>query len=107
MNSADRYLQARDRGCGYLLTRLRPDGGFGQATRGIRDYYKPPLAFVVSGASGAAARLLDWIRHHGLMADGDFGPRLEEARGYYYTYYNAWIILAAQRQGQFDLAQHG
>lgn len=107
MNSSARYVQARDGGCQFLLSRLRSDGGFGSADRGVADYYKPPLAFVVCGASAAAARLFDWIRRQGITSDGDFGPRPEEARSYYYTYYNAWIIQAAQRQGQFDIAQRG
>ena len=40
-------------------------------------------------------------------ADGDFGPRTEFTSGYFYAYFNIWVILGAQRLGQFDLAQHG
>jgi hypothetical protein len=89
------------------MRQLRPDGGFGSPERGLADYYKVPLALMVSGASAEANRLLDWIRRHGQGRDGDFGPRLPETDGYYYIYYNIWVIIAAHRQGHFDLSQRG
>lgn len=105
--SKDRFRQGRDRGCRFLMRQLRPDGGFGSPERGLADYYKVPLALMVSGASAEANRLLDWIRRHGQGRDGDFGPRLPETDGYYYIYYNIWVIIAAHRQGHFDLSQRG
>lgn len=103
----DRFRKGRDRGCRFLMRQLRPDGGFGSPERGLADYYKVPLALMVSGASAEANRLLDWIRRHGQGRDGDFGPRLPETDGYYYIYYNIWVIIAAHRQGHFDLSQRG
>ena len=103
----DRFRRSRDRGCDYLLRQLRPDGGFGPLERGVADYYKAPLALSVCGATAEAASLCDWIRRNGITADGDFGPRMPEAIGYYYLYYNAWVVIGAHRQGHFDLSRRG
>ena len=63
---------------------------------------------MVCGMSGAAGRLLNWVRRNGFTPDGDFGPRpADELDSYYYTYHNAWVIKGAHRLGQFDLAQRG
>jgi len=101
------YRSGRDRGCEYLLKQLRADGGFGPPERGLADYYKVPLAYMVCGASAEANRLFDWIRNQGMTPDGDFGPRLPETLGYYYIYYNTWITIGAQRQSHFDIARRG
>jgi len=86
---------------------MRPDGGFGPKERGLADYYKVPAALQVCGETHAAHRLCHWIRQNGMTAEGDFGPRPAEAHGYYYTYYNTWVILGALRLGQYDLSQRG
>ena len=96
----DRFKEARDRGCEYLLERQRPDGGFGDPALGVADYYKVPAAFMVCGHSNPAAQLCGWIRKNGMTQDGDFVPRLVETGGYAYTYYNAWVIIGAHRLGQ-------
>ncbi len=103
----DRFRTARDRAGSFLLRQMRPDGGFGKVESGVTDYYKAPLALLVCGHSCAAGRILNWIRQHGLLPNGDFAPRPEVAHGYYHTYYNAWVIMGAHRQGQFDLSQRG
>lgn len=107
MKITDRLRQARDQGCAYLLRQQRDDGSVGPPERGLADYYKVPLAYQVCGASSAASRLFQWIRKRGITIEGDFGPRPDEARDYFYIYYNSWIIIGAQRQGQFDLSQKG
>jgi len=107
LRSKDRFRMGRDRGCAYLLKQRRADGGFGQPGRGLADYYKVPLAYLVCGASAEANNLFDWIRKHGMTPEGDFRPRPPETIGYYYIYYNSWIVLGAQRQGHFDLARRG
>ena len=61
----DRFRQARDTGIKYLLQHLRPDGGFGDAGRGVTEYYQVPAALLASGESNAAGRLLDWVRRNG------------------------------------------
>ncbi len=104
----NRYREARDRGGRYLLGQVRDDGGFGDPDQGVTEYYKVPAAFLVCGLSGAANTLLNWIRRHGFLANGDFGPRpTSELNSYYYTYHNCWVIKAAHRLGAFDLAQRG
>lgn len=103
----DRYRAARDRGGIYLLSQMRPDGGFGSAERGLADFYKVPLALQTCGHGWAAGRLLNWVRRHGLLSNGDFGRRPVAAHGYFYTYYNTWLIIGAHRQGQFDVSRRG
>ena len=104
----NRFREARDRGGRYLLGQIHVDGSFGDPVLGVTEYYKAPAAFMVCGMTGAASRLLNWIRHHGFLASGDFGPRpAAERDSYYYTYHNAWVIKAAHRLGAFDLAQRG
>src|SRR3989442_15959097 len=44
---AARLLEARDKGCAYLLGQQRSDGGFGPTERGLADYYKVPAAYLV------------------------------------------------------------
>ena len=102
-----RFRDARDRGCEFLVKQMRSDGGIGELERGVSDYCKVAVALEVCGASAAANRLCNWIRVHGITSSGDFGLRPEEARGYWYTYYNAWIIMGAHRQGHFDISQKG
>ena len=60
------YRIGRDRGCAYLLKQQRPEGRFGPPERGLADYYKVPLAYLVCGASAEANRLFEWIRKHGI-----------------------------------------
>ena len=104
----NRFAEARDRGGRYLLRQIHEDGSFGDPDQGVVEYYKVPAALMVCGMSGAASRLLSWIRRHGFSENGDFGPRpKEEQDSYYYTYHNAWVIKAAHRLGQFDLSQRG
>lgn len=105
--STDRFRQARDRGCAYLLRQLRPDGGLGREEDGVADYCKASSALQVCGETSAAGRLLDWMRRNGMTAEGDFGPRPPEAFGYSYAYYNSWIVLGAHRLGQYHLSQRG
>ena len=99
--ATDRFRRARDRGGRYLLRQVRPDGGFGPVERGLASYYKAPQALTVCGASAQAGRLCDWIRRHGFGPQGDFGPRIAETVGYYYLYYNAWVVIGVSPPGPF------
>ncbi len=102
-----RFRAARDRGCAFLLGQLRDDGGFGDAVKGLSEYYKVPAALAACGETFAANRLCSWIRENGTLPGGDFGPRPRSIRGYGYTYYNSWVIKGAHRLGHFDLSQRG
>ena len=101
----NQYKEARNKGGQYLLQQFHADGSFGDQT--LEDYYKVPAAFQVCGHTQAANRLCSWIRTTGMSGDGDFGPRNEFTSGYFYAYFNVWVILAAQRLGQYDLGQRG
>jgi len=101
------FREARDRGCNFLLSQQRHDGGFGPPERGLADYYKVICAYQACGATHAANQLCNWIRKYGMTSEGDFGPRLPETTDYYCAYYNAWVIMGAHRLGQFDISQRG
>lgn len=107
VNVTKRFKHARDRGCAYLLERMRLDGGFGVPEKGVTDYYKSLLAFGVCGQSDAANRLCEWIKNHGITPKGDFGPRPEDYGDFHYTYPNSWVIIGAHRLGAFELSQKG
>ena len=107
MDPAPAFKQARDRGCAFLLRHQGIRGEFPRSRPALDDYYKALTAFQVCGHNDAANRLCQWIRTRGMTPEGDFGPKKEGASGYSCAYYNAWVILGAQRLGQFDLATRG
>ena len=101
------FKQGREKGAQYLLKQFSNNGQFGNPEAGVTDYYKVPSAFQVSGRTQSANLLIDWIRKNGFKSDGDFGPRPAGDDLYYYLYFNSWVIIGAQRLGQFDLSQKG
>ena len=101
----NQFKQSRDMGAIWLESQINDTGIIGNY---VTDYYKVPAALQVSGKTQSANKMIDWIRNNGLKHDGDFGPRpTNELKSYWYTYYNTWVILGAQRLGQFDIAQKG
>lgn len=106
-SAVKRYREGRDKGCAWLMTKLRSDGSFGDGQPDVREYYKVPCAFLVCGESEAAHRLLHWVRRNGMTPEGDFGPRPEGMSEYWYTYTNSWVVIGAHRLNQFDLSQRG
>ena len=107
MDRTLRFKEARDRGCAFLLEHQGTQGEFPCNQPALDDYYKALTAFQVCGHNDAAGRLCQWIRTRGMTPEGDFGPKKEGASGYGFAYYNAWVILGAQRLGQLDLATRG
>ena len=105
----NQFQIARDMGATWLESQINTDGIIGDLDAGgVTDYYKVPAALQVSGKTKSANKMIDWIRNNGLNNNGDFGPRpTNELKSYWYTYYNTWVILGAQRLGQFDIAQKG
>ena len=103
----ENFKKGREKGVEYLLKQLSGNGQFGDPELGVTDYYKVPSAFQVSGETHSANLLIDWIRKNGFKPDGDFGPRPGDNNIYYYLYFNSWVIIGAQRLGQFDLSQRG
>ena len=104
---SEQFKQGREKGTEYLLRQLSSNGQFGNPEAGVTDYYKVPSAFQVSGRTQSANLLIDWIRKNGFKPDGDFGPRPGDNDLYYYSYFNSWVIIGAQRLGQSDLSQKG
>ena len=107
MDPAPAFKQARDRGCAFLLRHQGIRGEFPRSRPALDDYYKVLSAFQVGGHNDAANRLCQWIRTRGMTPEGDFGPKGEGASGYSCAYFNAWVILGAQRLGQLDIATRG
>ena len=107
MDRTLRFKEARDRGCAFLLEHQGTQGEFPCNQPALDDYYKALTAFQVCGHNDAAGRLCQWIRTRGMTPEGDFGPKKEAASGYACAYFNAWVILGAQRLGQLDLATRG
>jgi hypothetical protein len=106
-SGTERFREARDKGCSYLLGMCRTDGGFGKTELGIADYHKALAAFVVCGHNYTANRLCDWIRRCGMTPEGDFGPRPEGFEDFRYTYPNSWVIIGAHRLGSVDISMRG
>ena len=101
----NKFQKARNSGANWLESQIKDDGIIGN---GITDYYKVPAALQVAGKTQSANKMIDWIRNFGMNEKGDFGPRPKnEINSYWYTYYNTWIVVGAQRLGQFDIAQKG
>ena len=107
MDPTPGFKQARDRGCAFLLGHQGLQGEFPGGGPALDDYTKVLTAFQVCGHNDAANRLCQWIRTRGTTPEGDFGPKKEAASGYACAYFNAWVILGAQRLGQLDLAARG
>ncbi|MBM3934967.1 MAG: hypothetical protein FJ319_11830 [SAR202 cluster bacterium] len=103
----DRFRAARDKGAAYLLRNVHPDGSFGSPAKGVTDYYKVIWALQVAGETHAANSICNWVRRNGMTAEGDLGPRPPEANGYYYNYYNAWVVIGAHKLQQYDLSMRG
>ena len=107
MSNFSRFLEARDRGGKYLLDQFGADGAFPASGADVSEYYKVVTAYQVTGHDEAAGRLCHWIRQHGMMPDGNFGPRQAGVPEFVHAYQNAWIVCGAHRLGQFDLSLPG
>ncbi|MCO1575229.1 hypothetical protein M8C13_05585 [Crossiella sp. SN42] len=107
MSSAEGYEAAARRGADWLLSRLRPDGGFGETD--LACYYKAPAALGLAGHPRQARRLLEVAVERFGTPEGDFvtaegvksaNPVFQE----FWCYPNGWLALAAHRLGWFGVA---
>ncbi len=67
-----RVEQTRRNGVAFLLEHIAPDGSVADATGGRVTWYRFPWALEVSGETGAASAVLQWIERTGLASDGAF-----------------------------------
>ncbi len=90
----------------WLIRQQNEDGSFQPLAEGMAGFAKVPYALGLSGQSGRAVRLCTWIVDNSLDEDGDlgvtFGRQGPLAR--YYSYGPAWVIMGAQKLGQFALS---
>lgn len=103
--SRDQVRGARDRGAQWLLQQQRPDGALKDTDNTLATYFKTPLAFSSAGEGAAGKQLLSWVRENALTSIGDFaGTAGRGTQAHNATYANAWLIVGAQRLGNYDLA---
>lgn len=97
------------RACSWLRERVRSDGSYGLAADDLACYYKAPYLFLVSGDLPVAQRVLSHTRKRFMAESGDFETTsgiksANEVLNEYWSYPNAWIAMAAQKMGRFDVA---
>ncbi|MCU0535303.1 MAG: hypothetical protein MUD14_15555 [Hydrococcus sp. Prado102] len=97
------------RALAWLTQKIQSDGSYGQEIGDLAYYYKSPYLFYLSGLSEEASLILRTIKTRFLQQDGDFktSSNLKSANDAfeeYWAYTNAWIAIAAQKMGHFDVA---
>jgi len=101
------YEMARRRAVDYLLGHLDASGAVGPVGQGL-FYYRVPWALAVSGETGAAMRVAEWIRRHMLTPDGEIrGDGSPDAgmRNMANTYAEAIVAYGAQLLRRYDISQ--
>ena len=103
------YRDGANRGVGWLLSRLNPDGSFQSPIQDLACYYKSPYLFFLSGHGGKANRVLGYIGKTFMRSDGDFSTTPEcksanAALAEYRAYMNGWLAIASQKMGAFNVA---
>ncbi len=100
-------LDAARRSKDWLLGLQKADGGWKPLKNPPVDaFYKVGAMFNLMGETMAAERTFDYVKAHLLQPDGDFGPRENPWHvSVHYQYANGWLLLGAQRQGRYDIAE--
>ncbi len=90
----------------WLIRQQNEDGSFRPLPEGLTGFHKVPCALALSGQSGRAVRLCTWIADNRLDEDGDLGASFgrQGALERYYGYAPAWVVVGAQKLGQFALS---
>ena len=93
----------------WLSARIGDDGSLGEGCDDLACYYKLPALMLLAGRPMAGHRLLDAVRARFLRPDGDFMTSdsvktRDPVLSLYPGYINAWLTIAAQRLGRFDLS---
>lgn len=105
----EKYALSSEKAVNWLESRLTEDGSYGSEVRDLACYYKSPLLFYISGKAEAANRVLNYIKSRFMRSNGDFtteGNTKSENVAFveYWAYINAWIAIASQKMGRFDVA---
>ena len=102
------YREAVEKGLDYLVGQTNPDGSVNPTEKGSFAYYKLPWALVQGGRCEEAARIVRRIVDDTMTEEGDFyTEKRSKFHLDYYTYENAWIVLAAHLLSFFDIAEKG
>jgi len=102
------YEQTRRRGVDFLLSCIGKDGVVADAGRPRFGYYRVPWALAISGETGAAARVLDWVERDCMDGDGrihggvDWDPEPNKTTN---TYAETCIAYGAMLLRRFDIAR--
>lgn len=110
MDETGTYRRAALRGVEWLVGQMRPDGSYGLDVADPASYYKSPWLMLLAGRNDLAYRLLGHIERTYMRPNGDFllADGVKSGNGVfdeYWPYMNAWIAMASQKLGRFDMAR--
>jgi hypothetical protein len=98
------FMSAASLGASWLVDRQEEDGSI-VPQEGFFGCYKTPWALAVTGHVAEANRLLDWIKKNCLEAPGEFHQgRRDSLSRKIRLYRNAYVLIAAQKLGRYDIA---
>jgi len=108
----NKYLSCAKKASDWVYSKIDDSGTFGDEGNEIAAYYKAPTLFLLHGKQSTSHRLLDTIKNRFFFKDGDFrtSDELKSANPVFiefYPYTNAWIVMAAQRLGRFEISIPG
>ncbi len=101
------YHAAQRKAVGFLLAHINEDGSIGDPRRDI-GYYRVPWALAVAGEAAAGRRVLEWIRHHMLTAEGELAGDVSPNNGWNQrnnTYAETCLAYGAHLLRQYEMAQ--
>lgn len=102
------YEQTRRRAVSFLLSCVRADGSIADGERPRFGFYRVPWAFVVSGETGAAMRVQDWVERACLGPNGgihggvEWDPAANQTTN---SYAETCIAYGAMLLRRFDIAR--
>jgi hypothetical protein len=109
VKSLQKYQLSSDKALKWLDAHLTTTGHYGQNISDLACYYKSPYLFYLAGRTETANIILNHVKTHFLLENGDFTTTNElksenAAFTEYWAYTNAWLAIAAQKMGRFDVA---
>ena len=111
---SNKYLEASEKTAQFFEQNISSEGELTApgAQSDLCFYYKLPTLLLVSGRYRLANKVLDFIKANFMQENGDFRTSTEVktengALCEYYAYSNAWVVMAAQRLGRFDIVTPG